>query len=504
MADFGGGVDVIDPSSATVERFRTLIRRRMGLDFEDAKLTFLSEVLEARLEAERLQPPAYLDRLENPKERGEIGELARVLTVPETYFFRNIAQFHALEQSALPARMRARRGEKRLSLLSAGCATGEEPYSLAISLRESICGSEWQTTILGVDINPAALAKARAGRYSTWAMRETPEPVRRRWFRGTGRDIELDEGVKASVRFEEKNLVEDDPELWAANQYDVIFCRNMLMYLDPGHSLEVVERITRALSPGGFLFLGHAESLRGLTHEYQLRQTHGTFYYQKQATASFHATDHAPRPVESPLAGWETTWIETVQRASDRIHNLSLQNVAPTVTPPVRANAELGGVLALMARERFHEALGVLSELPGENARDPDVLLLRAVLLTHNGKIEDAERVANELLELDGLNAGAQYVLALCREGARDIKGAIERDRAAVYLDPTFAMPHVHMGLMARRAGDRVTAERELNEAIPLLVLEDASRLLMFGGGFSRDTLINLCRAELARSGDNS
>lgn len=496
---------MISPSPATVERFRTLIRRRMGLDFEDAKLTFLSEVLAERLGVSNLLAPAYLDRFEGLAARDEIAALARVLTVPETYFFRNIAQFHALEQAALPARMRARRGDKRLSLLSAGCASGEEPYSLAISLRESICDSDWQATIVGVDINPSALAKARAARYSSWAMRETPEPVRRRWFRGNGRDIELDEGVKESVRFEERNLVEDDSELWAPNQYDVVFCRNMLMYLDPTRSLEVVGRITRALSPGGFLFLGHAESLRGLTHEYQLRQTHGTFYYQKQAAGSFHSTDYVPHAITPPLlSDWESTWIETVQRASERIQDLSLRSAPAAATTPIRANAELGAVLALMARERFHEALSVLSELPRENATDPDVLLLRAVLLTHKGKTEDAERVCNELLELDGLNSGAQYVLALCREGAHDITGAVERDRAAAYLDPTFAMPHVHMGLMARRAGDRATAERELGEAIPLLQREDASRLLLFGGGFTRDTLIGLCRAELVRSGDRT
>lgn len=496
---------IVPPSSACVEEFRTAIRRRMGLDFEDAKLTFLSEVLEERMEISKLLAPVYLERLEGCGARDEISALAVLLTVPETYFFRNIAQFHALEQAALPARMRARRGDKRLSLFSAGCASGEEPYSLAISLRESICGTEWQPSIIGADINPVALAKARAGRYTSWAMRETPEPVRRRWFRGNGRDIDLDASVKSSVRFEERNLIEDDAELWAPNQYDVIFCRNMLMYLDPEHSLAIVDRITRALLPGGFLFLGHAESLRGLTHEYQLRQTHGTFYYQKQATSSFYTTGHVSPPATLPLvAGWENTWIETVQRAHERIQNLSVQNAPLPRATPIRANAELGGVLALMAKERFHEALGVLSELPGENARDPDVLLLRAVLLTHKGKIENAERVCNELLELDGLNSGAQYVLALCREGTKDIKGAIERDRAAVHLDPTFAMPHVHLGLMARRAGDHATAERELAQAIPLLQREDAPRLLLFGGGFSRDSLIALCRAELARSGDKS
>jgi chemotaxis protein methyltransferase CheR len=115
-----------------------------------------------------------------------------------------------------------------------------------------------------------------------------------------------------------------------------------------------------------------------------------------------------------------------------------------------------------------------------------------------------AERACEQLLALDELNAGAHYLLALCREGAGDRGGAVSHDQTAVYLDPGFAMAHVHLGLLARRANDRNTARRELEQAILLLQREDASRLLLFGGGFSRDALMALCRAELSASGATS
>ena len=109
-----------------------------------------------------------------------------------------------------------------------------------------------------------------------------------------------------------------------------------------------------------------------------------------------------------------------------------------------------------------------------------------------------------ELLEVDELNAGAHYALALCREGAGDARGAIDHDQVAVYLDGSFAMPRLHLGLMARKAGDREAARRELGHALELLEREDPSRVLLFGGGFRREALLALCRAEFAACGGAS
>jgi chemotaxis protein methyltransferase CheR len=122
-------------------------------------------------------------------------------------------------------------------------------------------------------------------------------------------------------------------------------------------------------------------------------------------------------------------------------------------------------------------------------------------LLTHSGNLTAAENVSAQLLAQDELNTGAHYLLALCRESAGDRQGALDHDQAAIYLDPSFAMPRLHLGLMARRAGDWEGAQRELSQALLLLKREDASRLLLFGGGFGREALIGLCRAELDSAG---
>jgi len=160
----------------------------------------------------------------------------------------------------------------------------------------------------------------------------------------------------------------------------------------------------------------------------------------------------------------------------------------------------LGG-RAFSVSERFADALERLDRLPQEEARDPDVLLVRAVLLTHAGQLEAAERVCSELCARGAESAGAHYLLALCREGAGDRAGAVENDRMATSLDPGFAMPRLHLGLLARRAGDLRGAQIELGQALGLLAGEDAARILLFGGGFTREALTRLCRAELTAAG---
>jgi chemotaxis protein methyltransferase CheR len=161
----------------------------------------------------------------------------------------------------------------------------------------------------------------------------------------------------------------------------------------------------------------------------------------------------------------------------------------------------VGRAVELLKDERFAEALQLLGDPPGGATRDPDTLLLRAVLLTLSGRLDEAERVCRDLCRLDELSAGAHYLLALCREGAGDTAGAAEQDRTAAYLDPGFAMPRLHLGLLARRGGDMRGARHEMEQALDLLAREDASRILLFGGGFTREALLHLCRAELLAIG---
>jgi chemotaxis protein methyltransferase CheR len=498
-------------ADSDVGRFRAAVALRFGLDFNESKLAFLSEVLGRRLDACGDAPAPYLDRMESPGfQVEELRELAKELTVTETYFFRHAEQLRAFIEVALPDRLSAGSPARQLRVLSAGCASGEEPYSLAILARDGGLKPVWNLSIRAVDMNPAMLERAARGCFSTWSLRETPAEIRLRWFTPRGREFVLDPAIRDAVTFELHNLSQEDPVLWQPGSYDVVFCRNMMMYFTAENMQALIARATEALAPGGYLFLGHAETLRGLSQDFHLRHTNGTFYYQRkenlQRVPSIApiATSRSSESTSLPAAeGWATTWIETVQHMSRRVQALT-ENPSPADAPAPtvpRSRADLCLALELLRTEHFEEALVLLGALPLHSAQDPDVLLLRAVLLTHGGKTAAAAKVCAQLLQLDEFNPGAHYVLAVCREGEDDQKGALHHDQLAAYLDPTFAMPHLHLGLLARRGGNQEMARHELREAFHLLSHEDASRLLLFGGGFSRDALVALCSRELDRLG---
>jgi chemotaxis protein methyltransferase CheR len=506
------GVGVIAHEATEPERFRGWISERLGLNFDDTKLEFLADVLVRRAHKKRLALRPYVDRLEGPDSDAELQALVVELTVPETYFFRHIEQLHAFADVALPEAQTRRGPLRTLSVLSAGCASGEEPYSLAMLVRECGIGAGWNVAIRALDVNPTMLAKAARGVYSAWALRGTPATSQRRWFKSAGREFLLEESIRAAVTFQEVNLAQEtgEAELWAPQTYDVIFCRNVLMYFTADCARAVIGRLTHSLTPGGHLFLGHAETLRGLSTDYHLCHTHGAFYYQRKDVqpGDLDKGDSPAAVVASLDSVWAKSWVETIQHASDRIESLAERSVAESAprggdVPGSEAHTatQLQLVMELLEKERFSAALDLLDRLPTELERDPDILLLRAALLTHSGQLSAAENVSAQLLERDELNAGAHYLLALCRESAGDRQGALGHDGAALYLDPGFAMPRVHLGLMARRAGDSEGARRELGQALLLLEREEASRLLLFGGGFTRDALIALCRAELVSAG---
>lgn len=497
-----------------VERFRDLVRERLGLVFDDSRTGQLQSVLESRLSETRRPAASYLALLSAGQlAPAEAAALASELTVTETYFFRDRNQFRAFREVVLPARVDAAPGPRCLRVLSAGCASGEEAYSLAIALTESLAARPgWTFRVTGLDLNPRVLEKARSGRYGSWSLRDVADEVRDRWFRTSRGEYLVDERVRSAVVFAERNLT-DPGALVPDSSVDVAFCRNVLMYFHAGAAAAVVERIARALAPGGFLFLGHAENLRGISHAFRLCHTHETFYYQKRDGA---AEPPEPRP---PSGAWAPvpeaaalatlveeadSWVDAVRRASQRIADLGAQAGSPGPFRPSAASAERARALELMKAERLGEALSVVDALDEAEAAEPESLILRAALLTARGDVEAAESVCLRLLAADELRPGAHYLLALCREAGHDLEGALEHDEVATYLDPGFAMPRLHMGLLSRRRGDLARARRDLDQARALLEREESARLLLFGGGFGREALLSLCRAERERCGGAS
>jgi len=514
-------------SPSDLQRLREVIAARLGLQFDDGKLDFLADVMARRIESLRMSEPGeYLAALDASGPVGERRMLAELLTVTETFFFRYWDHFRAFADVAIPSCLSRPALGGRLRVLSAGCASGEEPYSIAVIAKERLPSlrAPCDLSILGIDINASMIRKARRARYSPWSLRDTPEDLRKKYFKTEGRELALDPLMQSMVSFEERNLAEDDPAFWRPAAFDVVFCRNVTMYFTPEMTRKVIAKLARALTPGGFLFLGHAETLRGISQGFHLRHTHETFYYQRRdedepagleepSLKTLHAS--LGGPLGTSFVDDADSWVDAIQRASERIAALEgsasrsgsgyefpekeLRTAGPAL-PAIRAG-EMGVALELLRQERFSDALAVLDRLPADSPSNPDALLLRAVLLTNGGRLADAEALCRRILTQDEMNAGAHFLMALCREHAGAPKEAMAHDQTAAYLNPDFAMPHLHLGLLAKKSGDRETAHRELAHAQSLLAREDPSRLLLFGGGFTREALTGLCAAELRTVG---
>ncbi|GAA2882608.1 hypothetical protein Acy02nite_04860 [Actinoplanes cyaneus] len=438
-------------------RFRGILEKRLGWTTTDIEAVPILPVLAERAAARRLSETDYLNRLAGREWPEETTVLAERLSITETYFFRHGDQFRALSRQVLPERLAARAGQRVLRLLSVGCSSGEEAYSLAITAHQLRPAPDWIISVQGVDANREMLRRAGQAQYSEWSLRETPADVRERWFRRTGAGFDVVDEVVASVRFAEHNVAgPDEPRVWQPGRYDVIFCRNLLMYLTRETVATLLGRITDSLAEGGALFLGHTDTLGSHPDGFTVEQFGDTVYYRRVARRPAPAPEPRPRIPERP-------------RRARR----------PPEDPRTRA-------LELLAGERFAAALDIVP---------PDDLLLRGVLLAQLGRLEEAREVAQRLIDAGVPNPDAHQLLGVCLEPG-DPEPAQGQYRLAAYLDPSFAMPRLRLGLLARRRGDAREAADELSAALALLPRETEERITLFGGGFGRLMLSSLCRTE--------
>jgi chemotaxis protein methyltransferase CheR len=483
-------------SPRAVEEFRDLLTDRFGWRLEDDRGR-LVELLESRL-APGQSRGDYLERLRAATpSSAEIRSLAEALAVSETYFFRNPEQFAALAEVALPAVI-ARNPSGPIRILSAGAASGEEAYSIAMTvLRLRRERRLPPVEILGVDFSRRAIERARQARYSAWALRGLPENLRAEHFESDGRHFDLRREVTSLVRFEERNLLDLRS---AGGPWDIVFFRNTFMYFTPEAARAVLAAIADVMPPGAFLFLGHAETLRGLSDAFALRHTHGTFYYVREAAG---AGDRACEAASLPPPDWQPPaddeWFHEIARATDRIAALMDRQVPSPDIRGTRADSDRAArasdaarAMALFRDERYEDALAALT-IPDT----PDAELLRAVLLANLGRTTEARESCARVLRADPLHAGAKYVEAFCAEREADDAAALRHDGMAIYLDDTFAMPHLHAALIEGRRGDRDSAMRHARRARELFEGEDELRIQLFGGGFGRQGLIQFCEAQL-------
>jgi chemotaxis protein methyltransferase CheR len=263
-----------------------LIYDRTGIRVAEVKIHSIKRHVESRIKV--LGLPGFEDyyrrlRFFDP-EGEEFQGLVSEITVNETYFFRDFSQLRAFAEECLEELMghKTNRGPRSLKILSAGCSTGEEPYTLAIILREMVENLEaWSCRILACDIDEAALDRAREGFYDARSVKDVPAPYLARWFAREGDHYRVDPSVLGAVTFYQVNLFDEASMAVLGEGFDFVFCRNVLIYFDEASRRAVVERFYRMMDPGGYIFLGHSEAMSRISSAFELVKTSEHMVYRK-------------------------------------------------------------------------------------------------------------------------------------------------------------------------------------------------------------------------------
>jgi chemotaxis protein methyltransferase CheR len=430
-----------------------LLKERVGLHIRQDGHSALRIAVTARIEELRESAPdgaAYLATLRSSAGDEELRRLLPLVTVGKTSFFRDERQFRALD-ALLPSLVaRARGGGRRIAIWSAGCATGEEPYSIAMALAEAGAEPE-HVELLATDVNPEAVAQATRGMYDARRMRDIPERLRERHFDRDGERFHVRAALRryiAAIR--PHNLVSAVFPRPTDGGWDVIFCRNVIIYFDTPTTQGVLTQFHNALAPGGYLFLGYSESLFRLFEGFELTEVAEAFLYRRPDAGLRITPPPRPKPMRP---------VVPVPSAPPVVRHVELRRDAgplapalePTLTPsrpgaPLAPQEYLDGAVALFAEGRFGAARELLERLLEKGGED---LAVRLTLANLYGVLRETERAREcyvAALQLEPLSAEAHlfYGIHLLAGGEAE-PAALELSRA-LFLDPDLALAHYYLG----------------------------------------------------------
>jgi len=382
---------------------------------------------------------SYLDLLYDPaRGPGELDALIAEITIGETYFFRHREHFDALRDLVLPDLIERKRLNRSLRIWCAGCGGGPEPYSLAILLKREM-GDQlrgWEVNILGTDINRHSLAQARAGKFDEWALRAVSDIFRRSYFSKEGKLWRIAPEYKEGVSFQYLNLVEDSFPSLVNNlcSFDLIVCRNVMIYFGPDRMKKVVLKFHECLVGGGWLLVGPSEPNMTYFTSFRTVNAPGVTLYQKADDAS---VGHKASP--SAMASLPVEQTTDVDRSA--IGPSATRSAAPTL---------------------------------GEVRNSADV-----------GDWKKAAACCEQLLKTDNLNASVHFYHALVLEQMRKHDDAERSLRRAIYLDRQSILAHYYLGLFLPSRGD----PRQAARSFPLARWAKTTRPLIDNKSFDADSI---------------
>ncbi len=499
-----------------MEQIITFLGKKTGFLFDDRKKEALSSIIEARVKSVSFgSEELYLAHLRSPDGLAELVELIGHVTVGETYFLRNKQHWHALNGFVLPMIANSNRGRKqRIKIWSAGCSTGEEPYSIAVSILESLPFSRnWDISIAGTDINDTFLERARKGIYSKNAFRGVKAQWIEKWFTKEKRGYRIKSEVRKMVKFLNLNLISQNGFPLAFSDLDIIFCRNVMMYFRPEVYQRVFRQFAESLKPGGFLFLGYAEGSMAPKEIFEARTCCDTFIYQKRANlgiqnwalgsdkeTSNQATfrkylKSENRSTKPPKFDGKHSIPPHAGIGNDKVRDLPIPK-SHRPQPKVGDHHSYDAALALYFKEHFDAALRALPQNDTQNSGLKE-LILKTVIQTDSSDLINAEISLRELFDRSDILPEAHVLEAMIKEGKGDYEGAVKAYQAALFLDKAFFLPHFRLAQVRSWQGEAERAVRHFKNALKSLKADREERVMLFSGGVRKELMAEICRKRL-------
>lgn len=441
---------ISDLDDETYGRLRDLVQTHSGLYFPDKKRRDLEIALTKALKEapEPFNTPNHYCHFlchtpQTPLAQAELRRFINLLAIKETHFFRDKAQFDALTLDVLPALIAHKRqiatavnpqSPPQLRIWSAGCATGEEAYSIAMLLRELIPDIDgWRILILATDINDDWLQQAKTAVYADWSFRENQaQQWRARYFDITAVGYQLQPHIRQMVTFAQHNLIRDPfPDIGNnTTSMDLIICRNVTIYFAAESTRQLVHQFYDCLVDGGWLVVGHSEPSLSTYKAFTGHILQGTLLYQK------------PKQRPSPL--------------------LTAPPVCPTVVDPTVA---LEQAQQLLHNGRTEAAIDQLQAIPHPH-QNAQIYCLLAQAYADLGQWQQARTACQQAIDLDPLRAEVYYVLAMIEEHEGYLEPAIENWRKVLYLDNQRPLAYFNLAMLYKKSSQTALACRALKTFI--------------------------------------
>ncbi len=471
--------------TVNLEPFKERIRKACGIVFDGIGEEKLAKALATRMEAVgNKDARLYAEWI--AADVDEFKRLISLLTINETYFCREPQQIRLLSQYLAPRLLSCPRCHPPLRILSAGCSSGEEPYSIVMALKERYgesCGHFFDVT--GVDIDREALARAREGRYGEFSFRGVPEWIRSRYFERSGAMWQLKPAVRNLVEFREMNLLETG-EAGGYHPFHIVFFRNVSIYFDEETRCRIQKNLAALMDREGVLFTGGTETLANDLGIFRLVEEEGVFYFVKSPDAVPLSAKGTDVGKEAPHEGQ----FRSTPPAQD--------TPDPWRTPPLELPT-IQDLIEMVGDKRYDEALPFVEARLTANAQDLSSLLLKAYMALDRGRFTVAEETATRALSLDPWSIDAFVILGLAAKRAGKADTAVMMFRRAAYACPAGWPAYYHLADTYRSTGEIEQARRSYRTTLDLLARDTAETgMKVVPVGFSTGEVRRLCEYRLA------